>query len=347
MSRGLDYSAGRIAGPVIRAAQYSFVCRYVDAPAYAGQKHVTPAEHADLAGSGVDVYLVFESVIGDMLGGYPAGVDHARRAMAGAAWIGYPVGVPIFFACDEHVTPHEIPTCLAYLDGVASVLGRARTGVYGFVELIQAAHDTGAAVAFWLAGRAPAAGSPAHMWQRNDGFTQVGGITCDVNELLIPIPAVVPAEHAEDQVALIELPATPMPMDVGATRWQDVNPANWPLGPEQKTALVPALAVLDSVTTGWAYGLTAGEHPLDNPVVTPQDGPDAQGRMKGSGFIEYARVFWFADGDTRLDWRVTEVLTNVALVGNRSLPPVHLPESSTFLVVRYSAPGGLFLGASA
>lgn len=188
--RGLDYSAGRIPGGPIKAAGYSFVIRYVDDPARGlNNKHIRPDEYKDLVANGITVWLVHEVGTTDWSGGFAAGADHARRARAGADWIGYPEGGAIFFCADMHLTAGQIPVALAYLDGAASVLGRGAVGCYGFYELVDAAIANGKAAYYWQCGIAPAATDPVHIWQRNDMTTVVGGIACDVNELLRPIGA--------------------------------------------------------------------------------------------------------------------------------------------------------------
>ena len=135
----------------------------------------------------MNVYLVFEVNTNDMLKGHDTGVANARRARAGADWIGYPEGMPIFMACDRHLTNLQIPTALAYIDGAISVLGNDATGVYGFWELVDTCVAQGKGKWFWQAGISPDSQDAVHVWQRNDGFTTVGGIECDINELRIPI----------------------------------------------------------------------------------------------------------------------------------------------------------------
>ncbi|MCW2900911.1 MAG: hypothetical protein JWO67_3176 [Streptosporangiaceae bacterium] len=350
---GLDYSAGVISGAAIRAAGYSYVIRYVDSPAYGlHSKHIRPDEYRDLIAAGIQVLLVFEVSIDDMLSGHDGGVINARRAAAGADWIGYPRDGLIFMACDEHLHPDEIPTVLAYLDGAASVLELGRTGAYGFSDLIEPAHAGGHASAFWVCGSNPPPSSPAHVYQRNTGSTSVAGVACDINELRRPLPKLTPRRGSEDAVALLKFDPTPMPADVpGGSRWQDLDVQSWPRGPEEKTALVPAVpdgwrgkGSIASLTCGWAYGKTGGVDALADHQVTPQDGPDQAGLMKPSGWIDYVRCFWFADGPEHKDWRVSELYSNVPLIGNKSLPQVELPIFCAFLVVRYSAPGGLFMG---
>jgi Domain of unknown function (DUF1906) len=184
---GLDYSAGTIPGAAIKAAGYQFVVRYVEDPKqWLGSKHIRPAEYVDLIGAGLEVFLVFEIGVDDMLGGYAAGVANATRAQAGATWIGYPPAYPIFMACDMHLTTPQIATALEYIAGAATVLGDS-LGVYGFVELIDAAAN-GPATYLWQCGHRPT-GDNVHVWQRNDiGFASVGGIECDTNELYLDMP---------------------------------------------------------------------------------------------------------------------------------------------------------------
>jgi hypothetical protein len=191
LATGLDYSAGTIPGHVIKAAGHSFVIRYCDDPHYGlSRKHIRPAEYRDLTGAGVDVYLVFEIGTDDMLGGFKAGAMNASGARAGADWVGYPPSGLIFMACDRHLTDAQIPTALAYLDGAASVLGNDAVGCYGFWELTDAAAKAGKGVAFWQCGIAPNATDPIHIWQQPPpgGSITVGGVPCDLNHLLRPLP---------------------------------------------------------------------------------------------------------------------------------------------------------------
>lgn len=185
----MDYSAKAIPGATIIAAGFEFVIRYCDAPGPGlSHKHIRPDEYRDLVSAGVNVYLVHEQRTTDMLGGHDAGVEHARRARAGADWVGYPPGGIIFLACDMHLTHKQIPTALAYIDGAAEVLGHDATGVYGFFELIDTCIAQGKGKWFWQAGISPDPTDAVHIWQRNDGFVHVGGTECDVNEMRIPLP---------------------------------------------------------------------------------------------------------------------------------------------------------------
>lgn len=225
LARGLDYSSGTISGAAIKSAGYTFVCRYVDAPSYVGGKHIRPGEYINLAQAGVDVFLVFEIGTADMLAGRNGGVANAQRARAGAQWVGYPPGRPIFFACDMHVTQSQLPAALDYVDGVISVLGNATTGIYGFWELVDECIATNRGAAYWQAGIMPDTTDAVHMWQRNDGVVAVGGIQCDVNDLLIPIPmggGVVPDPQSEGDYLYRRLCGAQKPWAGGISDIDDV-----------------------------------------------------------------------------------------------------------------------------
>jgi hypothetical protein len=218
MTTGLDYSAGVIPGSVIKNAGHGFVIRYVDDPAYVATKHIHPSEYADLVTAGVDVWLVFEVGTNDIAGGFAAGVINAKRAQRGAAWVGYPANRPIFFACDEHLYGQNlIDLAMQYLDGAASVLGVELVGDYGFVEEVTAAQAGKHASLFWQCGESPAPGAGVHVWQRNDGAVYVGGIQCDVNELLLPM-VWGSAAHAKTEDLMKHIHIEPVPNQPGVFR---------------------------------------------------------------------------------------------------------------------------------
>jgi hypothetical protein len=191
LTTGLDYSAGRISGSTIRNAGHEFVVRYCGTPGRT--KNIIRSEFEDLVAHGVTCWLVYEDGTEDAMGGFGGGVAAARAARADADSLGYPPNGVIFFCADRHLAAGEIPTALAYLDGAASVLGREAVGAYGFSEFINAA-KAGRASYFWQCGSRSTVGAGVHIYQRNTGYVTVGGIQCDLNDLLIPIgPALPPA----------------------------------------------------------------------------------------------------------------------------------------------------------
>ena len=74
---------------------------------------------------------------------------------------------------------------MAYLDGAASVIGKARTGAYGFRDFIKAAHAGQHAQWLWLCGAAPtdaevSQGWP-HIYQWNNGTISLDGMNADLD----------------------------------------------------------------------------------------------------------------------------------------------------------------------
>lgn len=182
MAYWLDYSAAKLDGDVIKRAGYTGVIRYIDSPANLGRKHTDLEEYRSHKAAGLSVLLVMQTTTTASDGGRPTGVDHAQRALAGAKYLGY--AGPIFFTNDRTIVPNA-GAWRAYLDGAASVLGKARTGAYGFRNAMDLA--VGHATYFWQAGRRSDVAAHTHIWQDNNTQVTVGGITCDRNLILKPI----------------------------------------------------------------------------------------------------------------------------------------------------------------
>lgn len=193
----IDYSAARPSGSTIKstrvgpAGEYPVgVIRYVDAPDKVQTKHATPADVASLRAAGLRLdAMYFEIGTNDPLGGYNAGRANAIRAKAGADWLGFN-GV-ILFCCDRWMAasatqPVAIPKASwqAYLDGAVSILGRGRTGAYGFFDAMDAA--VGHVDYFVQCGSRSVVRSFVHGWQDNNVQPVVGGIATDRVLILKP-----------------------------------------------------------------------------------------------------------------------------------------------------------------
>jgi hypothetical protein len=124
---------------------------------------------------------------------------------------GIPDSVPIAWAADAHANPDQVRQALDYGRGFQSVLG-ARTGVYGFIEVVRAAKNAGLGTWYWLAGSKPSAADQKwiNFWQRNDSTRTVSGTVIDINEVYAPMGA-----HAQEDDVL-----TP---DDGNTPWAYKN----------------------------------------------------------------------------------------------------------------------------
>ncbi|HZU00838.1 MAG TPA: glycoside hydrolase domain-containing protein [Ktedonobacteraceae bacterium] len=141
MEFGLDY----VSGPPIaamKAAGVSFVCRYLAPVNPETQvKLLSPQEARALGAAGIALVSNFEWYASRPLEGYASGVADAQLAAQQHAVCGGPATRPIYFSVDEGVTGEQV---VAYFQGVASVLGLARTGAYGSYAVLQYLFNAGA-----------------------------------------------------------------------------------------------------------------------------------------------------------------------------------------------------------
>jgi hypothetical protein len=146
--RGVDfYGPHADFGAKLKAAGIGFAMRYTVGPGYG--KNLYYAEARDLSRAGIRIGSNFEATADRMLTGRTAGIADARQGLGAARAAGMPKDRPIYFSADfDVVGSWQTSRVLAYLDGAASVLGRAGVGVYGGRRIIEAAkaHDH----AFWL-----------------------------------------------------------------------------------------------------------------------------------------------------------------------------------------------------
>lgn len=202
-----DYSGGYPGGAALKAAGFTGVIRYVGIGR--STKRITGAEYRDLVAHGLEVLLVCELDTHDAEGGYNAGVSNARAALADARNLGIPDSVGIAAAADEHLNSAQVAVAVQYVRGFHDVLGEARTGAYGFAELVDAVHPTGYAGWTWKCGTGPtgAEGSWLTFWQRNVAPTTetVNGVIVDIDDeelpLAQPVPAPPPAVVIDPQIA--------------------------------------------------------------------------------------------------------------------------------------------------
>jgi len=139
--RGVDYSWGRPGASTLRSHGYTFAARYLSFGT--GGKDITAAEANALHAAGVHVVLVWEAGGNDVMKGYNEGVAEARAAEQHARAAGMPAGRPIYFAIDFDEQSSQQATVNAYFDGVASVIGRHRTGAYAGYYAIKRLFDAG------------------------------------------------------------------------------------------------------------------------------------------------------------------------------------------------------------
>lgn len=198
---GVDYAfTPHPPAAALADAGLAFACRYMSPLAVndANGKNLLAAELAQLLGAGLSVVVVEESAADRMQSGYTAGAADAQHGDAVTKALGMP-GAVVYFACDFDATPQDQTLINAYLGGAASVIGLARTGIYG---------------GYWPLSRALGAGKAAYAWQtsawsggqwdrrahiRQDGSVKVAGVAVDFDQAMTadygqwPRPSVSPA----------------------------------------------------------------------------------------------------------------------------------------------------------
>jgi len=178
---GVDYSWARPSPSGLRAAGYTFAVRYLSFDTTG--KNISASEARALQAAGVDVVSNWESGASDALKGRARGVSDAQEAQRQALAAGMPASRPIYFSIDFDAQLSQQAVINDYFDGVASVLGRARTGAYGGFFPIQRLFDAGK-ITFgwqtfaWSGGRWE---PRAQLRQVRNGVTIAGG-QCDIDQ---------------------------------------------------------------------------------------------------------------------------------------------------------------------
>jgi hypothetical protein len=185
-------------------------------------KDLTTVEVIAYRAAALGIGTVYETTAGRATAGYAAGQADARAAEAERIGVGLPSGHIHYFAVDE-----DVPWSSAdpYFAGASSVLGKANTGVYGGVRVIDGAAAAGY---HWLWQTAAWSGGAvsAHALLYQNGGTTLGG-GADVNTVLAtdwgqyprptnPTPPPVVVEELEMYIVAVDrAPYTS-------------NPSSWP-----------------------------------------------------------------------------------------------------------------------
>lgn len=174
MDEGVDLSWSRPGGSALKSAGKKFVMRYAWP---GGGKGLTLSELSDYRNHNLAVGIVYESTSGRALAGYAAGVNDAKVAQGQLAALRLPATLPLYFAVDFDATPAQQPAVDAYLNGAASVIGRARTGVYGSYFVCARCRANGTATWLWqtYAWSGGRVLSGIHVYQYKNGQTINGG----------------------------------------------------------------------------------------------------------------------------------------------------------------------------
>jgi hypothetical protein len=121
--------------------------------------------------------VVWETTANRASAGRAAGIADAKGAAAQATACGQPSGRPIFFAVDWDADPSVV---VAYFQGVASVIGVPRTGVYGGYKVVKFLLDHGLVAwawqtVAWSGGR----WDTRAVIRQYASTVRINGVTCD------------------------------------------------------------------------------------------------------------------------------------------------------------------------
>ena len=186
VATGVDYAWARPSPSGLRGDGYTFAARYLS---HDGSKNISASEAGALWSAGVDVVVVWEDGASNVLGGYSQGVADAQVAAQQAAAAGMPSGRPIYFAIDFDEQSSQQGTVDAYFDGVASVIGRARTGAYAGFYAIGRLFDDGKITWAWqtYAWSGGNWDSRAQLRQVQNDITAAGdSACCDLDQAVAP-----------------------------------------------------------------------------------------------------------------------------------------------------------------
>ncbi|AHH97826.1 glycoside hydrolase domain-containing protein [Kutzneria albida] len=202
LAYGADYSDRELGPEELDAydrqhpdEQISVLLRYIGYPDNPKCISCYPGAYQRHVDAGRTVLLVAQQGWHDAAEGYQGGQARARLALEDARRIGYPEDLPIFMASDRWLGPNPergwpaIPlgTAMAYLDGAASVLGRERTGAYGFRDFVYPAQDGAHAWWLWLCGDEAGVRDGIQFYQWNGGTLSIGGVPADLNKVYVDL----------------------------------------------------------------------------------------------------------------------------------------------------------------
>lgn len=234
---GVDYSGHPPTPAALKAAGFTFACRYISPPQ--NPKNLSFPEAQALIAAGVDIVLVWEGPADGALGGLTGGQHDGARAKTLAEACGAPTTAAIYYAVDFGATGTQMGAVGQYQDGFGEGISPHPVGVYGSFDVVTSMMDRGAPfgwqTAAWSRGRrAP----QAHLYQRVQQV-RVDGTACDVDEATGPYGGWLSAPSPSPT------PITPLPPSL--------------TDPEEPTVLVPMQLPVTANGEGWwdADGLAA------------------------------------------------------------------------------------------
>lgn len=178
---GIDYAFGTPDLGRLKAAGYTFVCRYVGGE---GEKDLHGEEAIWLSHAGFDIVTVFEAGAKGALAGSGQGEIDAVLAQGQLVHIGAPFA-PVYFAVDFEAEPEQMPAIRSYFAGALKQLGRDRVGVYGGYPAVHELMSLdsvkyGWQTLAWSDGR----WSPHAQLRQIRNGVKLAGIECDLDRAL-------------------------------------------------------------------------------------------------------------------------------------------------------------------
>jgi len=190
VATGLDYAwAPHPSVDAMTAAGYKFAIRYLS---HSPVKNLTVDEAQALTTAGIAVVCNWEATLDGPRHGYAQGAADAVEAQKQAAACGMPPDRPIYFSVDWDVLAADMDAVNAYFDGVASVIGVARTGAYSSYDALGWLLASGRIRWAWQScstafssGRNAVPYPGIHLWQNRTPFT-FDGADVDGDQALTP-----------------------------------------------------------------------------------------------------------------------------------------------------------------
>jgi peptidoglycan hydrolase-like protein with peptidoglycan-binding domain len=142
---GVDYSFSRPDPAMMKSRGVKIAGRYLWNTKYQDgrtNKGLGLEEIAALAAQGIEVFFIYEEDGKELRGGFDEGVRVAKAAEGFLKGLGL-VGYPIYFNVDYDAPAEDLAKILEALDGIASVIGLARTGLYAGFGPVNTAFDAG------------------------------------------------------------------------------------------------------------------------------------------------------------------------------------------------------------
>lgn len=213
---GIDIAWDRPTVAQIKATGASWVARYFSPDS---TKNLTAGEVRDYTAANLAIVTVWEGTATRALAGRAAGVADAQAARSQCAAVGLPSTMVIHFAVD---TDTNWPAVAPYFEGVLSVLGLARTGIYGGLRVIEGAHAAGIMFLWQTVAWSGGVWAPYATIRQPGGMTLNGGAdydtaeTPDFGQFPRPVapPPPAPKPTLVEETVFAYLPPIPASVDV-------------------------------------------------------------------------------------------------------------------------------------